>query len=144
MSPKTRTALIALGALLLLIVLIALGRLAGGAPAPAGEAVGTTEARVRFLARCGWTVDAASEEVQDILLPETFSPVYEEYNELQKQQGYDLSEYKGLECRLYSYAVINGPEEEQTVLANLYVYKDRVIGGDVHSTSLNGFMVGLK
>jgi hypothetical protein len=45
---------------------------------------------------------------------------------------------------MYTYAVTNYPDASQTVLADLYIYKNRVIGGDVHSTNLDGFMIGIK
>ena len=86
----------------------------------------------------------ASEQTQEILIPEEFSPVYQDYNELQKQQGYDLEDYAGRKCTLYTYAVTNYPDKNQTVLADLYLYRDRIIGGDIHSTDLNGFMTGIK
>ena len=140
---KTRTRALILGGCLLLILLLLLGRSAGNGALFAGGKVSSTEDRVSFLAACGWTVDAASEQVQAIHIPEAFSPVYEDYNELQRQQGYDLADYRGRDCRLYSYQVTNWPDENQHVLANLYVYKGRIIGGDIHSTNLDGFMIGI-
>ena len=143
-APKTRTCLIVLGAFLLLALLLLLGNRTSGARFLAADKLSTPEARVDYLADCGWTVDGGSEEEQLIHIPEVFSPVYEDYNELQRQQGFDLLDYAGRDCTLYTYAVTNYPDETQTVLANLYLYKGRVIGGDIHSTNLNGFMIGLK
>lgn len=31
-----------------------------------------------------------------------------------------------------------------TVLAQLFVYRNRVIGGDIHATAMDGFMHGLR
>lgn len=143
-APKKRTFFIALGAFVLLALLLLLGGRIGGRNAAAAEAASTAEERTGFLRECGWEVDADTEQEQIIHIPETFSPVYEEYNELQKQQGYDLAPFAGQDCTLYTYAVTNWPDAAQTVLANLYVVRGRVIGGDVHSTNLNGFMVGIK
>lgn len=140
---KTRArALILLGCLLLVLLLL-LGRGAGGHALFAGTDASGTDERVRFLAECGWTADPASEQAQVIHIPEAFPPVFEDYNELQIQQGYDLHDYAGRDCDLYTYAVTNWPDETQTVLANLYVYRGRVIGGDIHSTNLDGFMIAL-
>ena len=144
LTQKTKTFLVALSALALLGVLLAVGCSVGGIKLLGGENASTPEKRADFLSQCGWEVDTAGEECRQILIPEQFSDVYDSYNRLQLQQGYDLAEYAGRECTLYSYPVTNYPDKEQTVLANLYVYKNRIIGGDVHSTSLNGFMVGLK
>jgi len=140
---KTRTRALILGGCLLLLLLLLLGRSAGSGSILSGKRISTPEDRVGFLADCGWTVDAASEQVQAIRIPEAFPPVYEDYNALQLQQGYDLHDYAGRDCDLYTYEVTNWPDESQNVLANLYVYRGRVIGGDIHSTNLDGFMIGL-
>ncbi len=141
-APRTRTFLLAIAAAAVLIGLVAVGR-AGGFKLLVSASLDTTEERAEFLRSCGWEVDAASEQAQVIHIPETFSVVYENYNELQRQQGFDLAPYRGEDCTLYTYTVTNYPDDTQTVTADLYLYKNRVIAGDVHSTSLNGFMVGV-
>lgn len=143
-SQRTKTSLAVLIGFLALALLLAIGTAAGGADVLTAETVSTTEERMEFLLECGWETDPNSETVQNIHIPERFTAVYENYNELQLQQGYDLTEYAGRDCTLYSYTVLNYPDDSQTVIADLYVYKDRIIGGDVHSTSLNGFMIALK
>ncbi len=144
MTPKTKTFLIALSALAVLAALLLIGSAAGGVKVIAADHASTADKRASFLAECGWEVDIASEQEQTILIPERFSPVYQSYNELQKQQGYDLADYAGRNCTMYTYTVLNYPDKEQTVLANLYVYRNTIIGGDIHSTNLDGFMIGLK
>ena len=144
LTPKTRNLLIVLLTLAFLAVLLLVGTAAGGVKLLAKDVCSTTEKRVNYLADCGWTADPASEQAQDVLIPVHFTPVYESYNELQRQQGWDLADYAGKTCTLYTYAVTNYPDKEQQVLADLYVYKNQVIGGDVHSTNLGGFMIGLK
>ena len=143
-QPKTRTFLLVVGALVLLALLLTVGSAAGGVKILSRDRTSTAEKRAAYLADCGWEVDPASEQTQQILIPERFSQVYETYNQLQKQQGWDLSKFAGRTCTLYSYTVTNYPDPEQVVIADLYVYKNQVIGGDVHSTNLNGFMIGLK
>lgn len=133
-----------LAAFILLALLLMVGSAAGGAAVLSAQVVSTPEERAAFLRECGWEVDIQSEQTQTIHIPETFSDVYQSYNDLQLQQGYDLRPYAGLDCTLYTYTVTNYPDQGQTVLVNLCVYKNRVIGGDVHSTNLNGFMIGLK
>ena len=141
--PKTRTFLVTLGGFLLLAVLLGAGFLRGSRAA-AAELVTTTGERTAFLAELGWQTDPSTETEETIRIPERFSAVYEKYNALQQQQGYDLSAFRGRDCTLYTYAVTNWPDEGQHVLADLYVLNDRVIGGDIHSTELGGFMVGIK
>lgn len=143
-SQRTKTSLAVLIGFIVLALLLILGSAAGGPDVLTAEMVSTTEERMEFLLECGWETDPASETVQEIHIPERFTAVYENYNDLQLRQGYDLTEYAGRDCTLYSYTVLNYPDDSQTVIADLYVYKNRIIGGDVHSTSLNGFMIALK
>ena len=144
MTPKIRTFLIVLCVLAFIAVLLMVGTAAGGVKLLARDVASTTEKRTAFLAECGWEVDPASEQAQQILIPERFTPVYESYNDLQRQQGYDLSKFCGRTCTLYTYTVTNYRDKEQTVIADLYIFKNQVIGGDIHSTDLGGFMIGLK
>lgn len=142
-TPKTRTLLLTLGGFALLAVLLIFGWLRGSR-AVSAELVSTAGERAEFLAECGWEIDPATEIEQQIHIPERFGEVYAGYNELQIQQGYDLEPFRGMDCTMYSYTVTNYPDAGQTVIADLYVYNDRVIGGDIHSTNLNGFMIGIK
>lgn len=117
-----------------------------GIPPAAAEEISdlvkNEKARVRYLAEYGWEVQTPAESESTVVIPRTFSPVFDEYNALQKQQGFDLSQYCGMEVKMFTYRVTNGGDDE--VLAVLYVKDNRVIGGDVHSTALDGFMSGIK
>ncbi len=100
--------------------------------------------RTAFLLRLGWEIDPESEEHQSVILPEEPGAVLERYNNMQKAQGYDLFRHLGERCEIYTYRLTNYPDCGQTVLVTLYVQGRRIIGGDVHSTALDGFMHGLK
>lgn len=102
------------------------------------------QARIDYLAALGFEAMAESETRQEILLPDEFDAVLVRYNELQKQQGFDLTRYAGQSVTLYSYRIANWPDPDATVIADLYCRKGRVIAGDIHSTALDGFMLGLK
>ena len=106
--------------------------------------VTTTDGRVSYLDALGWEVDSESETVQEITLPREFNGIFEDYNELQRQQGFDLRPYAGLGCTVYSYQVTNYPNADGPVLAQLYLYQNRVIAGDIHATALDGFMHGIR
>ncbi len=82
------------------------------------------------------TKDPVETEVFEI--PEKFNPVYEEYNKIQKEAGYDLSLYKGKKCMRYTYLI---PSENAR--ANIIVYDGKIIGGDICSITLDGVMIPL-
>ncbi|MGI5985098.1 MAG: DUF4830 domain-containing protein [Clostridiales bacterium] len=105
--------------------------------------VKTNEDRVKFLENLGWEVDSEPIEEKNVVIPKKFSDVYETYNRLQLEQGYDLSKYCGLETTIYTYSVRNYSGYIGEVVADLYVLNYEVIGGDIHSRALDGFMHGL-
>lgn len=98
-------------------------------------------ARAEFLKGYGWMISSEPVESSEVQIPVVFDNVYEQYNAIQKEQEYDLEPYKGLLVTRYTYNVTNFPGRED-VLANLLIYNDRVIGGDICTTELDGFMVG--
>ncbi len=143
---KTAVFIVIMAALLLIgIVLLA------GAHSKAQEqdppvqitTVKNERSRQAYLAQYGWEVDTPALSGNTVVIPRTFSDVFQSYNDLQKQQGFDLAEYCGLEVELYTYKVTNYGNDED-VIAQMYIYNNCVIGGDVHSTRLDGFMVGIK
>ena len=123
------------------ILLTALILFRGGT---ASDGVSTPEGRAAFLQQFGWEIDPASEDVRTVQLPQVLEGMLLRYNEVQLQQGYDLTGHLGETCQQFTYRVLNYPDKEQTVLATLYIQGDRVIAGDIHSTALNGFLLGLK
>ncbi len=98
--------------------------------------------RLAFLNQFGWTADPAPAEEVQVTIPGEFDKVFLAYNELQKQQGLDLSKYKRRDVTRYTYRIVNFPDYEGTVYANLLIYRNRVIGGDICSADVNGFVCG--
>lgn len=77
-------------------------------------------------------------------IPAEFDRVFESYNAIQKQQGLDLSKYKNRDMTRYTYKVLNYPNYDGTVYANILVYRNRVVAGDICSADVNGFIKGLS
>lgn len=136
---RRKALLIVLGCGLLLLLLVALrGGLFHMAPD-----VSTAAGRCQYLRQLGWEVDPASEEETLVTLPMHLEGSMLAYNDMQRTQGYDLNRHLGERCRVYSYRLSNYPDQDQIVLATLYVQGRRVIAGDIHSTALDGFMHSL-
>ncbi len=104
----------------------------------------SNEGRVQFLSDCGWEVEEQPISEKTILIPKEFSEILEEYNELQKASGFDLSEYAGVTVQQYIYRVLNYSGYDGEVEAVLYVSGARIIGGDIHAAAIDGFMHGLR
>ena len=109
-----------------------------------GPDVSTAEGREMFLNELGWEIDVTSEDCRNIVLPERMEGIMADYNRMQQEQGYDLSKHGGEDCKQYSYFVTNYPNCSQTVIVTLYIQGKTVIGGDIHTAEINGFMHGLR
>ena len=81
-------------------------------------------------------------ESGQVRIPEQTTEVYDRYNNLQKSQGYDLSQYAGKTVMRYVYKINNYPGATDPVYATVLVYKDQIIGGDVTDTSAKGVVRG--
>ncbi len=104
----------------------------------------TNEDRVDFLESFGYTVDAAPLEVVSVAIPSSFDSVYEKYNDIQRAQGLNLKRYAGKSVTRYTYKVSEYGDKDSAVVANLLVYNNSIIGGDVCSTENNSFIHGFK
>lgn len=144
---KAIAIVLALAVLLIVIIMIAAnsGKESNTSETAALSAVvKNNEQRVNYLNALGWEVEKEAVEEQTVVIPREFSDVYANYNALQKAQGFDLSKYGGLEAMRYTYKVLNYPGATGTVVADIIVYRNEVIAGDVQSNALDGFMVGLE
>jgi hypothetical protein len=136
---------IALAVLLLAIILIA-GSISRGKAKDAGLSgtnLRSNEDRIAYLNALGWEVSDTPLDTQEIVIPREFTGVYEEYVSLQKEQGFNLDKYGGMEAVRYTYKILNYPGGDDTVVADLIICKNRLIAGDIQSTALNGFMHGM-
>ena len=60
------------------------------------------------------------------------------YEQLQRSQGLALKKYAGKEIHIYTCPLVEDGQEG--VYSALYVYRGKVIGGDVHSVDFEGYM----
>ena len=140
---KKKIALIAAGVVAVIVALILL--FGGRDASPTVSAtVATNDDRVTFLKNYGWDVVTSPVQTNQVRIPEDSSQVFERYNTLQKNQGYDLSQYAGKTVMRYVYKIKNYPGATDPVYATLLIYKDQVIGGDITDTSAKGVIRGFK
>ena len=67
-----------------------------------GHKISDNDARVEYLRSYGWEVEKEAEAIEEIVIPEEFSEVFQKYNELQKEQGFDLEKQKGQRVKRYT------------------------------------------
>ena len=99
---------------------------------------------INFLAQFGWQVEGKAIEVKEVSVPGEFDKIYAGYNQVQVAQGLDLARYKGKTVTRYTFKVTNYEGYDGTVYANVLVYRNRVIGGDICSADVTGFVQGFE
>ena len=65
------------------------------------------------------------------------------YAKLQTDQGLPFADFSDQAVKRYTYTVTNYPEKPQGVQANLYLWGDQIIGGDIIVTGEGGFQANL-
>lgn len=108
------------------------------------EKIKSNEDRINFLKQFGWEVESEPTSEKEVLIPEEFDKIFTGYNEIQRKQGLDLSDFKKKNVMRYTYVVTNYPDYDGTVYANILVYRNNVIGGDICSADVNGFVHGFE
>ena len=105
--------------------------------------INDNSARVSFLEDFGYEIFEEPIEVVTVEVPQEFDSVFEKYNDLQRAQGLNLKRYAGKKVTRYSYTVTNY-DEDGPAIANLLVYNNSIIGGDVCRTGLKPFLHGFE
>lgn len=101
--------------------------------------------RISFLEDYGWKVEEIPLSSQTLLIPDPLDESYQDYMSLQVDQGFpSLTQFQGEVVERYTYVITNYPTGEANVQVNLLVYEDEIIGGEVLSPQVNGFLHGLS
>jgi len=146
-SSKLKFAVLVVAGLVLVAALLLVTR--SDRPAAGSGAIrhaaATADERQAFLAQFGWEISEDPIEVAEIIIPAEFDATYERYNEIQLSQNFDLRDFQGQRVKRWTYEVLNYPGYEGrrgVVQANLLIDRGVVIGGDILSLELAGFIHG--
>ena len=110
---------------------------------PSPKGIRSNQDRVDYLKAYGWELKEEPLATQELLIPEEMDDSYRDYLALQQEQGFDLELYAGKRVKRYTYEITNYPSGETGVQANLLLYRTTVVGGEVLSPQLDGFLHGL-
>ena len=111
--------------------------------APSPKGIRTNQDRVDYLSAYGWQIKEEPLASQELIIPDKLDDSYRDYLALQQEQGFELERYAGKRVKRYTYEITNYPSGETGVQANLLLYRTTVVGGEVLSPQLNGFLHGL-
>ena len=148
---KLILALILLFVAVILCVTLAVGRGGGEVRASAAaersvrfDGIKTEEDLIGFARKLGMEIKVPAYGKADIDIPRVFDAVYKKYNDVQRRQGLDLSRYRGKTLARYTYELTNYPgipaDSDQTAFLTLFVYKNKVVAGDISSKAMGGFV----
>lgn len=88
----------------------------------------------------GWEAEEPAISVENCVLSPDLS---RDYLAMQTQAGFDLSDKLGSEVTRYTFRVLNYPTGDTDVLADLLVQDGVIVGGDIRSAGLDGFIHSL-
>lgn len=94
-----------------------------------------------YLSDCGYETDATV-NAEPVTLPKAEERVWQDYLFMQRETGFDLAPYSGRRVIRYTFTILNYPFQGP-VFANLYWADGKIVGGDIMSPALDGFMHGL-
>ena len=101
------------------------------------DGIYTETDRRDFIASVGYRATGDAKSTVEYTLPATLDAVLLRYNELQKEQGFDLAKYTGKTLTRYTYE-LEGEENGEKQYATLLVFRDRVVGAELSGESGKG------
>ncbi len=97
--------------------------------------VSTDKGREKYINALGFEVEADSVVHNSEKVPEVFTAALEQYNSLQKAQGFDLEKLKGKNVTSYTYKIKSYPDgfdfKGSDGVITLICNKNKVVGADV-------------
>ncbi|MDY5626922.1 MAG: DUF4830 domain-containing protein [Clostridia bacterium] len=104
----------------------------------------TDKGRIEFIEQYGWQVEKTPYLCEKVQIPITFDHTLNEYNEIQKRAGFDLSKYRGAVTDRFSYRLLNNPRDLKYAYINVFVYQKKIIAADIVSPKIDGFISAIN
>lgn len=101
--------------------------------------------RIAFIESFGWDAGNVPVEIEEIRIPVEFDEAYEQYNALQREQGFDLRKYRAHIAKKYTYEIRNsdGSSPAVPICANLIIIDGNIVGADISSMQAGGLVTVL-
>ena len=97
-----------------------------------------------FLSKFGIKTDSKAVSQEEFVIPFEFDGIFENYNLVQLEAGFDLTDYRGQKAVRYTYKMLNFPEtDRENIYANVICVKTRQVGGDICCSDIDGFILPL-
>lgn len=99
----------------------------------------TADICLEFIESLGYHPQGGPIEIAEVDIPEGFGNVYENYQKIQKEAGFDLTSYRGLGLTRYTFRLSDG----EYTIANILIHNGKICGGDILNPSIGGNMLPL-
>lgn len=99
--------------------------------------------RIAYIESFGWDPGISHTDTKEVRIPVNFDEVYQEYNDLQKKQGFDLKKYRAHTVRQYTYQIKRTDDDPVPLYAHLLVENGIIIGADITSAEAGGLQTVL-
>ena len=101
--------------------------------------------RIAFIESFGWDAGNVPVEIEEIRIPVEFAEASEQYNALQRAQGFDLRKYRAHIAKKYTYEIRNsdGSSPAVPICANLIIIDGNIVGADISSMQAGGLVTVL-
>ena len=101
--------------------------------------------RIAFIESFGWDAGNVPVDIEEIRIPVEFDEAYEQYNALQREQGFDLRRYRAHIAKKYTYEIRNsdGSSPAVPICANLIIIDGNIVGADISSMQAGGLVTVL-
>ena len=105
----------------------------------------TDKERTDYIKSFGYEVGTVPDKIEEIRIPVNFDEAYEQYNAIQREQGFDLRKYRAYYAKKYTYSIKNfdGESSPVPICANVLVIDGKIVGADISSSEANGLMTVL-
>ena len=105
----------------------------------------TDKERTDYIKGFGYEVGTVPDKIEEIRIPVNFDEAYEQYNAIQREQGFDLRKYRAYYAKKYTYSIKNfdGGNSPVPICANLLVIDGKIVGADISSSEANGLLTVL-
>lgn len=96
----------------------------------------------KYLKSLGYEIEYIDEK--EVHIPKKFGEGLKEYNKLQKKQGFNLEKFSDKNCVQKQFYVTSKKTYPEKYIANIFTYKNKLIGGDLHPLYYSKKLLDLK
>ena len=96
--------------------------------------------RVQWLTDMGWEAEPVPITTVEVIIPDEFDELYDQYAIMQRGTGFRLDKHKGKTAMKYSYIINNYGDGEEKAVASILQRGKTIVAAELSSAKLGGFL----